>query len=209
MFYLSVNLKNDRRRTIMQKKKRCEWVSDESLYIEYHDKEWGRETRDSLRLFEMLCLEGQQAGLSWWLILQRRENYRQVFADFNPHVLAGYDDRELSRLLEYEGIIRNKLKIKSIINNAKAYLRIEEGGRSFSDYIWEFTDGQIITNCFRDASEVPSESLISQKMSRQLKKDGFSFVGPTICYAYMQAVGMVNDHTSRCFLYPGKKTKEQ
>lgn len=188
----------------MQEKKRCEWVSDELLYIEYHDKEWGRESRDSRHLFEMLCLEGQQAGLSWWLILQRRENYRQAFADFDPYILVDYDDQELNRLLENKGIIRNKLKIKSIINNAKAYIQIEEGGQSFSDYMWDFVDGKVITNDFQDYSEVPSESLISQKMSRQLKKDGFSFVGPTICYAYMQAVGVVNDHTSQCFLYPGK-----
>lgn len=186
----------------MQKKKRCEWVSDETLYIEYHDREWGRENRDSRHLFEMLCLEGQQAGLSWWTILQRRENYRQAFADFDPYILADYGDEELSRLLENEGIIRNKLKIKSIINNARACLEIEREGRSFSDYIWSFVDGQVIINDFHDQSEVPAESVISQKMARQLKEDGFAFVGPTICYAYMQAVGMVNDHTRQCFLYP-------
>lgn len=186
----------------MQKKKRCEWVSDEPLYIEYHDREWGRESRDSRHLFEMLCLEGQQAGLSWWTILQRRENYRQAFAGFDPYILADYGDEELSRLLENEGIIRNKLKIQSIIKNARACIKIERVGRPFSDYIWGFVDGQAIINDFHDQDEVPSESVISQRMARQLKKDGFSFVGPTICYAYMQAVGMVNDHTRQCFLYP-------
>lgn len=188
----------------MHKKKRCEWVSDETLYIEYHDREWGRESRDSRHLFEMVCLEGQQAGLSWWTILQRRENYRQAFADFDPYILADYGDEELSRLLENEGIIRNKLKIQSIINNARACLEIEREGRPFSDYIWGFVDGQAIINDFHDQDEVPSESVISQRMARQLKKDGFSFVGPTICYAYMQAVGMVNDHTRQCFLYQEK-----
>lgn len=186
----------------MQKKKRCEWVSDEPLYIEYHDREWGRESRDSRHLFEMLCLEGQQAGLSWWTILQRRENYRQAFAGFDPYILADYGDEELSRLLENEGIIRNKLKIQSIIKNARACIKIEREGRPFSDYIWGFVDGQAIINDFHDQDEVPSESVISQRMARQLKEDGFSFVGPTICYAYMQAVGMVNDHTRQCFLYP-------
>lgn len=186
----------------MQKKKRCEWVSDEPLYIEYHDREWGRESRDSRHLFEMLCLEGQQAGLSWWTILQRRENYRQAFAGFDPYILADYGDEELSRLLENEGIIRNKLKIQSIIKNARACIKIEREGWPFSDYIWGFVDGQAIINDFHDQDEVPSESVISQRMARQLKKDGFSFVGPTICYAYMQAVGMVNDHTRQCFLYP-------
>lgn len=186
----------------MQKKKRCEWVSDEPLYIEYHDREWGRESRDSRHLFEMLCLEGQQAGLSWWTILQRRENYRQAFAGFDPYILADYGDEELSRLLKNEGIIRNKLKIQSIIKNARACIKIEREGQPFSDYIWGFVGGQAIINDFHDQAEVPSESVISQRMARQLKKDGFSFVGPTICYAYMQAVGMVNDHTRQCFLYP-------
>lgn len=180
---------------------RCGWVTEAPLYIEYHDKEWGRPLYDDQRLFEMLCLEGAQAGLSWWTILQRRENYRKAFDNFDPEKIVQYDEDRLEELRQNEGIIRNRLKINSVVTNAEAYLAIVNNGQSFSEYIWQFVDGEPIDNRRKSLKEVPASTELSKKMSKQLKKDGFKFVGPTICYAFMQAVGMVNDHVADCECY--------
>lgn len=179
---------------------RCEWVTDDPIYVAYHDQEWGRPKKDSQYLFEMLCLEGQQAGLSWITILKKRPAYRQAFANFDPAILADFGSKDVEWLMDNDQIIRNQLKIESIIKNARAYLSIEDRGQSFSDYIWSFVDHTVQINHYHDLTEVPAETETSRAMAKQLKKDGFSFVGPTTCYAYMQSVGMVNDHTS-CFLY--------
>ncbi|MUK89827.1 DNA-3-methyladenine glycosylase I [Ornithinibacillus sp. L9] len=182
-------------------KERCKWVpKDDQLYIEYHDHEWGRPTYDDRELFEMLSLEGAQAGLSWITILRRRENYRKAFANFEADRLIHFDDEKITELMLDEGIIRNKLKIRSVIKNAKAFLRVQEEFGSFNQYIWKFVGGEPINNHWKTHDEVPSSTKESEQMSKDLKKRGFSFVGPTICYAFMQATGMVNDHTQNCFL---------
>lgn len=182
---------------------RCTWVkTKEPLYIEYHDKEWGVPVYDDRILFEMLCLEGAQAGLSWWTILQKRENYRNAFDQFEAEKIVLYTDEKLQSLVENKGIVRNKMKIKSVVTNAKAFLKIQEEYGSFSNYIWSFVDNRPIINSWETVKEVPTSNEISDKMSKQLKKDGFKFVGSTICYSYMQAVGMVNDHTAECFCHP-------
>lgn len=188
--------------------KRCEWVTDEQIYIDYHDQEWGRPKYDDRELFEMLCLEGAQAGLSWLTILKKRENYREAFDCFKPEIIAAYNEEKINELLNNSGIVRNKLKINSVIKNAKAYLKIVEGGQSFSDYIWRFVDFEPIQNAWRTGEEVPNKTEISRKMSKQMKKDGFSFVGPVICYAYMQSVGMVNDHLLSCDWHEEVKKEE-
>ncbi len=181
-------------------KERCHWVTDEPLYVEYHDKEWGKPTFDNRELFELLCLEGQQAGLSWWTILARRENYREAFDFFDPHQIAEYDEKDIDRLMENEGIIRNRLKLVSIIKNARAYLELEEKGIDFSDYIWSFVEGKPIIKHPQKPEDVPDQTDLSEKISRQMKKDGFSFIGPVSGYAFMQASGMVDDHLTSCFL---------
>lgn len=181
--------------------KRCEWVTTDPIYIDYHDKEWGRPLKDDRKLFELLCLEGQQAGLSWLTILKKRENFRQAFDFFDPEIIAGYSVDKIEELMTNEGIIRNRLKIKSIISNAKAYLEVKEREGSFSSYIWQFVEGDSIINTWEHHEEVPSETKISRQMSKQMKKDGFKFVGPTICYAYMQSAGLVNDHETTCSCY--------
>jgi DNA-3-methyladenine glycosylase I len=185
----------------MTKKTRCSWATQSEIEKEYHDREWGVPNFDDRHLFEMLILEGAQAGLSWLTVLKKRESYREGFDGFDPAKIARYDDAKRSELLANPGIIRNRLKVDSTIHNAKAFLTITDQGKSFSDYIWSFVDGEPIINEFKEMSDVPSETEISKRMSKQLKKDGFKFVGPTICYAFMQAVGMVNDHTVDCFRY--------
>lgn len=180
--------------------KRCEWVTTDPIYIDYHDKEWGRPLKDDRKLFELLCLEGQQAGLSWLTILKKRENFRQAFDFIDPEIIAGYSADKIEELMTNEGIIRNRLKIKSIISNAKAYLEVKEREGSFSSYIWQFVEGDSIINTWEHHEE-PSETEISRQMSKQMKKDGFKFVGPTICYAYMQSAGLVNDHETTCSCY--------
>lgn len=180
-------------------KERCHWVTDEPLYIEYHDKEWGRPTFDKRELFELLCLEGQQAGLSWWTILQRRENYRKAFDFFNPHLISEYDKKDIDRLMKNEGLIRNRLKLESIVKNARAYIELEEKGIDFSEYIWDFVDGVSIMNYPQSSEDIPTQTDLSRTMSKQMKKDGFSFVGPVSGYAFMQASGMVDDHLTSCF----------
>lgn len=187
----------------MQMIKRCAWVKEsEPLYREYHDKEWGVPVYDDRALFEMLCLEGAQAGLSWWTILQKRENYRKAFEHFDAEKIVHYTDEKLQSLLNNKGIVRNKLKIQSVVTNAKSFLRIQKEYGSFSAYIWNFVDNNPIVNRWETVQEVPVSNEISDHMSKKLKKDGFSFVGSTICYSYMQAVGMVNDHTLDCFCHP-------
>ncbi|OCX54938.1 DNA-3-methyladenine glycosylase [Lysinibacillus sp. AR18-8] len=179
--------------------KRCDWVKlDEPLYVEYHDKEWGVPVYDDQHLFEMLCLEGAQAGLSWWTILQKREGYREAFDQFDVGKIIHYTADKLEELQQDTRIVRNKLKIASVVTNAKAYLQIQEKHGSFSDYIWGFVDYKPVMNEWASIKEVPVTTEISDRMSKQLKKDGFKFIGSTICYSFMQAVGMVNDHTTDC-----------
>lgn len=182
----------------MQKLLRCGWVNSEPLYMAYHDNEWGEPVREPQALFAMLCLEGAQAGLSWWTILQKREHYYQVFDDFDPKKIAQYSKAKRQSLLNDKGIVRNRLKIDAFIANAKAYLQISQN-QCFSDYLWQWVEGEPIINHWQTSQEIPTSTKESEKMSKQLKKDGFKFVGPTICYAFMQAVGMVNDHTLNCF----------
>lgn len=178
---------------------RCSWATQSDLEREYHDKEWGVPNYDDRHLFEMLILEGAQAGLSWLTVLKKRESYREAFDHFEPEKIARYDEAKRAELLSNTGIIRNRLKVDAAIQNANAYLDVADSHGSFSEYIWGFVDGEPIINHFESMSQVPADTERSKAMSKQLKKDGFKFVGPTICYAFMQAVGMVNDHTPDCF----------
>lgn len=180
---------------------RCPWAGNASLYIAYHDHEWGKPLRDDRALFAMLCLEGAQAGLSWWTILQKRAHYYEVFDQFDPEKIAQYDQAKRDILMTDVGIVRNRLKINAFIENAKAYLRIIKK-QSFTDYLWQFVDGKPIINHHSDISSIPAQTPLSEQMSKQLKKDGFRFVGPTICYAFMQATGMVCDHLITCPQHP-------
>ncbi len=184
--------------------KRCSWVSDDPLYIDYHDHEWGVPIYDERLLFEFLILEGMQAGLSWLTILKKRDNFRSAFDNFDAKKIAKYDQQRINKLLSNPGIIRNTLKIQSAITNAKAFLQIKKELGSFSDYIWSFVEGKPVQNNYH-LGQLPATSPISDKLSKDLKKRGFKFVGSTVCYAFMQAVGMVNDHTTACFRY--KKIK--
>ncbi|MEM8594841.1 MAG: DNA-3-methyladenine glycosylase I [Pseudomonadota bacterium] len=176
---------------------RCQWVTDDPLYIEYHDTEWGVPTRDSLELFEMLCLEGMQAGLSWITVLKKRAHYRTVCDGLDPSIMSGYDQTKIDALLQDPGIIRNRLKVHALVNNASCYLSISQRC-DFSAYLWQFVNGAPSINHWTCHSEVPSTSSESDAMSAALKSEGFKFVGSTICYAFMQASGMVNDHTLDC-----------
>ena len=178
---------------------RCAWTSSDPLYISYHDEEWGVPLHDDRQLFEFLLLEGAQAGLSWITILRKRESYREAFDHFDPEKIARYDDAKRQELLGNAGIVRNRLKINAAIGNAQAFLNIVEQGQSFDDYIWQFVDGQPKINHWARLAEVPASTPASDLMSKTLKKAGFKFVGSTICYAFMQACGMVNDHTTDCF----------
>jgi DNA-3-methyladenine glycosylase I len=178
--------------------RRCDWAKND-LAIHYHDAEWGVPLHDDRRLFEFLILEGAQAGLSWDTILRKRENYRAAFDDFDAERVARYDERKCARLLQNEGIVRNRLKIASAIGNARAYLKIREESGSFDAYIWGFVDGRPIKNARENLSEIPARTEISDKMSQDLKRRGFNFVGSTIMYAFMQACGLVNDHLVSCF----------
>lgn len=182
-------------------KKRCGWVNEDPIYIDYHDTEWGVPLYDDRSLFEFLVLEGMQAGLSWLTILKKRENYRALFDNFDTKKIAKYSEKKMEKLLLDSGIIRNRLKVQSIIINANAFLRIEKEEKSFSDYIWHFVDHKPIQNRWKSVKQIPAKDDISERMSKDLKKRGFKFVGSTICYAFMQAVGMVNDHTTDCFRY--------
>lgn len=183
---------------------RCPWANSDPLYLDYHDKEWGVPEHDDWKLFEMLILEGAQAGLSWITILKKRENYRKAFAGFDAQKIAKYDENKVQELLSYEGIIRNRLKINAAIQNAKAFLAVQQEFGSFDAYIWQFVGGRPRKNAWKSSEELPAKTLESEVMSKDLLKRGFKFVGPTICYAFMQAVGMVNDHLVDCFRYEEK-----
>jgi len=178
---------------------RCAWVGNDTLYQAYHDTEWGAPLHDDRLLFEFLVLEGAQAGLSWSTILRKREAYRQAFAGFDPVLVASFDDARIVGLLANPGIVRNRLKIASAITNARAFLTVQEQFGSFDAYLWRFVDGAPLRNAWSSVAEVPARTDLSEILSRDLKRRGFSFIGSTICYAFMQAVGMVNDHTTDCF----------
>ncbi len=178
---------------------RCEWGTSSPLYIEYHDTEWGVPVHDEQKLFEFLILEGAQAGLSWSTILNKRQAYLQAFDHFEPSKVASYDDDRVQQLLANSGIVRNRLKIQAAIQNARSFLVVQDQYGSFDTYIWQFVDGKPIQNSWKSLQEIPATTKESDAMSKELKKRGFTFVGSTICYAFMQAVGMVNDHIVDCF----------
>ncbi len=180
--------------------RRCAWPSNE-LSLQYHDQEWGTPLNDDVRLFEFLILEGAQAGLSWDTILRKRENYRIAFDQFDPQIVAGYGSAKVSELLGSPGIIRNRLKIASTIRNAAAFLQVQKEFNSFNAYVWQFVGGKPLQNAWRSTDRLPAFTPESDAMSKDLKRRGFNFVGTTICYAFMQAVGMVNDHAVECFRY--------
>ncbi len=177
---------------------RCPWCGTDPLYVHYHDTVWGRPEYDDRALFEKLCLDGQQAGLSWITILRKQHSYRAAYDDFDPEQIVRYGDDKVAELLANPGIIRNRLKVQSIIRNARGYLALRERGQGFADFLWSFVDGRPIQNQWHTLDEVPVTTRESEAMSRALKKQGFTFVGPTIVYAFMQATGMVNDHLAGC-----------
>ena len=179
--------------------KRCAWALSSQQYLEYHDKEWGVPVHDDRKLFEMLILEGVQAGLSWSLILKKREGYLQAFDGFDAYKIAQYDDRKVQELLANPEIVRNRLKIQAAIQNARAFLELQSQYGSFDTFLWRFVGGQPIQNAWQILQEIPASTRESDAVSKELKRHGFTFVGTTICYAFMQAVGMVNDHTVECF----------
>lgn len=181
-------------------KKRCSWATTE-LYKEYHDKEWGKPVHDDRKLFEMLILEGMQAGLSWLTILNKRMGFRQAFDNFDYHKIALYDEAKIEELMQNANIVRNRLKIKSAITNARQFINIQEEYGSFDAFIWSYVDHKPIHNHFKSEAEIPAATPLSDKISKDLKKRGFKFVGSTIVYAYMQAIGIVNDHAQSCYLY--------
>jgi DNA-3-methyladenine glycosylase I len=181
--------------------KRCEWCGDDPLYIQYHDEEWGVPLHDDRRLFEMLTLEGAQAGLSWITVLRKRENYRKAFDGFDPSRVTRYTDSKVQKLLANDGIIRNRLKIASTICNAQCVLAVQEEFGSLDGFLWRYVDGKPIRNAWSDRHALPASSPLSDRLSKDLKKRGFGFVGSTICYAFMQATGMVNDHVTHCPQY--------
>jgi DNA-3-methyladenine glycosylase I len=180
---------------------RCAWAGEDPLYVSYHDEEWGVPVYNDQALFAKLLLDGAQAGLSWITILRKRESYYAAFDDFDPEKMAHYDETKIAALLDNPGIIRNQQKVNAFVRNAQVYLTLQDELGSFSDYLWGFVGGSPIVNTWETMPELPATSPESEAMSKALKKRGFSFVGPTICYAFMQAVGMVNDHTTNCFRY--------
>ncbi len=185
-------------------KTRCGWSTNDPLYIAYHDEEWGVPVHDDQKLFEMLILEGAQAGLSWITVLRKRENYRKAFNNFDAKKIIKYDSEKIKKLLQNEGIIRNRLKIAATIQNAKCFLEVQKEFGSFDKYIWQFVGGKTIKNEWKVLKEIPAKTAESDAMSKDLKKRGFKFVCSTICYAYMQAVGMVDDHTVDCYRHKKK-----
>lgn len=184
---------------IVDNKARCWWCGDDELYQQYHDLEWGVPAHDERDLFEFLCLEGAQAGLSWITILRKRENYRRLFDNFDAQKIARYDDAKIASLLLDAGIIRNKLKVNGFVKNAKAYLTMLDQGQTLDSYLWDYVDGKTVQNNWVNTEQVPANNATSDAMAKDLKKRGFTFVGSTICYAYMQAAGLVNDHTQGCY----------
>ncbi len=193
----------------MMNKLRCPWAGDDLLYCAYHDHEWGVPVHDDQKLFEFLILEGAQAGLSWITILRKREAYREAFAGFDPQRVAGFGPADIKRLMANAGIVRNRLKIESAITNAAACLAVQDQFGSFDRYIWDWVDGEPIINRFNSMQEVPASTPLSEKLSKDLKKRGFRFVGPTIVYAHMQATGMVNDHLVGCFRWEEVRAVER
>jgi len=183
----------------MDSVRRCPWCGDDPLYVRYHDEEWGVPVHDDRKLFEFLVLEGAQAGLSWLTILRRREGYRRAFAGFDPEAVARFDETDIERLRNDASIIRNRAKIRSAVVNARAFLAVREEFGSFDRYIWRFVDGRPIVNTWTRDEDIPAATPLSETISRDLKARGFSFVGPTIVYAHLQATGMVNDHLVNCF----------
>jgi DNA-3-methyladenine glycosylase I len=186
-------------------KNRCEWCTDDPLYIDYHDHEWGIPVHNDRRLFEFLVLEGAQAGLSWLIILRKRNAYRAVFDKFDYNKIANYNEHNIRTLLQTPGIIRNKLKIRSAVTNARAFMDVRAEFGTFNKYIWSFVDGKPVHNKWKTLKDVPANTKLSDTISKDLKQRGFNFVGSTICYAFMQAVGIVNDHTIDCFRYSDYK----
>ena len=182
-----------------KEKVRCSWCLKDDLYKNYHDEEWGRPLHDDQQLFELLCLEGAQAGLSWYTILNKRENYRKAFDGFDAKKIAKYGDKKIEALLQDAGIVRNRLKVNAFVQNAKTYLAIQKEFGSFDKYIWQFVGGKPIVNNVKTMADVPAKTELSDAMSKDLLKRGFKFVGSTICYAFMQASGMVNDHADNCW----------
>jgi len=180
---------------------RCSWPGTDELYIKYHDEEWGEPVHDDTRHFEFLVLEAAQAGLSWITILKRRENYRKAYLGFDPKIVASFTDKDEERLLQDAGIIRNRLKIKSSIQNARRFLEVQKEFGSFDSYLWGFVDGKPVVNGWEEISQIPPKTELSDRISKDLKKRGFSFVGSTIIYSHLQAVGVVNDHIVSCFRY--------
>ena len=185
---------------------RCPWCESFDLYRQYHDQEWGVPCHDDRALFELLLLEGAQAGLSWATILKKRERYRQVYDGFQPHLIAQYDGAKVAALLADPGIVRNRAKVAASIQNARAYLELTASGQTFSDFLWQFVDGEPIQNHWHALRDVPGKTIQSDAMSKALKLAGFKFVGSTICYAFMQAAGMVNDHLTTCFRHQDVKS---
>lgn len=180
---------------------RCGWCANDALYMDYHDREWGVPQHDDRVLFEFLLLEGAQAGLSWITVLRKRERYREVMAGFDPAVAAGWGEAKLVELMQDAGIIRNRRKLASVVQNAQAFLTVQAQFGSFDRYLWSFVDGQPLQGCRQSLGDVPAETPLAQALSKDLKRRGFHFVGPTICYSFMQAVGLVNDHVTDCFRY--------
>jgi len=180
---------------------RCAWAGADPLYRDYYDQEWGRPVHEDRILFEFLILEGAQAGLSWITILRKRENYRRAFDGFNPEKIAVYTQKKIDALLQDVGIVRNRLKVQGAVKNARAFLKVQEEFGSFDRYIWSFVNGKPLVNKFKAHQDLPARTEISDQISKDLKKRGFTFVGSTIMYAFMQAVGMVNDHVTECFCY--------
>mgnify|MGYP001606308749 CR=1 FL=1 len=180
---------------------RCSWCENDDLMMKYHDKEWGVPNHDDRKHFEFLILEAAQAGLSWKTVLNKRENYRKAFSQFNPRLVARYEEKTIKKLLQNEGIIRNRLKIESSINNAKKFLDIQKEWKSFDNYLWHFVNNKPVTNKWKTIKELPPKTLLSDQVSDDLKKRGFKFVGSTVIYAHLQAVGIVNDHLMTCFRY--------
>ena len=189
-------------------KKRCPWVKENNpKYIEYHDKEWGRPVKDDIRLFEKLTLEGAQAGLSWETVLNKRENYRKVFSGFDPVKVARFSKSKVEKILQDPGVVRNRLKVESTVSNAKAFLQVQKEFGSFANYLWEFVDNKPIYTKFKTNADYHTKTDVSDKLSKDLKKRGFRFVGSTIIYAYMQGIGMTQDHATCCYLH-GKKFRK-
>ena len=182
-------------------KKRCEWVGNDPIYIDYHDNEWAKPIHDDQKLFEAIVLDGFQAGLSWIIVLKKRENFRSAFDNFDPEKVAKYNENKIQELVNDKGIIRNKLKIRASVTNARAFIDVQKEFGSFNKYIWTFVNHRTIINKWKSLKEIPASTEDSDVMSKDMKRRGFKFCGTTICYAFMQAVGMVNDHTTDCFCY--------